>query len=336
MAQFRIPAVLSLFLFFLSILSTGTAHVVFPPSLTRAKCYHDGATTDIAYRGTPCGRASRGTRGVLVAGASVCLRIDMVVPHSGEMRIAVAPGTAPAGPNQRGTPTDTWETFLSQSVLAVWPCEGLPSCPGIARTGQYALPINIPQDLLTRTVAAGGTLGGNNSVVATLQVRQGAPEYNWFYYDCSDVLIVNSTADIPTDLLAAWREMEGPCPGGIAFKERTYPFTWYIEQSIVLGVIFLLALVLVLGITGVFCLRAYRGQVDTKADGKGPLHTDPVTAQGDRSLPALCRGCCTQARQQWKLLLGLLLVDAVALGIAGGVLSEMPTCAFRPSPGFGP
>lgn len=328
----------------LALLLHAHAHVVLPPALTRARCYHDGATTDLPYRGAPCGRASRGIQGVLVAGARACLPLDMVVPHAGALRMAIAAGTAPAGPTLVGTPTDSWEVSFSQGSLAEWPCSALPSCPGSSRTGRFRLPITLPQDLLTTAVARGGVLTANNSVIATLQARQSAPEYNWYYYDCADILLVNRTSDIPPSLVQAWRDIEGPCPAGLAFEERAYPFTWYIERSIVLGAIFLCAVLLVLGASLVWCIRARKGQAAAAAlqQQKGPLTSaDPAieraeSAQNSRDVRASCMECCREARRRWRQGLALVLATSLAMAIAGGVLTMMPTCEYRPSPGFGP
>lgn len=69
------------------------AHLIFVEPATRAHCFHDGATSDVVYRGTPCGRPSRGIVGVLVAGQGICVRALMNVPHAGPFRLAIAPGT---------------------------------------------------------------------------------------------------------------------------------------------------------------------------------------------------------------------------------------------------
>jgi len=96
---------------------------------------------------------------VLLPGADICVRAIMNMPHSGPMRVALAPGTAPEGPAARGQPASPAGSFasaLDELPLAAWTCADLPGgCQ--AQTGSYALPARLPTNLTALLLQAAGS-----------------------------------------------------------------------------------------------------------------------------------------------------------------------------------
>jgi hypothetical protein len=321
------------------------AHVFVDAPPTRALCFHQGATTDTVFRAHPCGRASRGILGVLVAGADVCLRYSVTVPHyDNSIRVSLAPGTAGMSttavrgetPIQQGSVDATFDAI----VLANWTCTELPGgCPrseiGLATrtgTGTYSVPVRLPVDLGATLLSAGGinnsALGG---IVATLQLRQYAPEFDWYYHDCSDVLVVHSAAAIPPHLKGAWAEIGHQCASGGSFTPRDFPFNVYIITPIILGPIGIATAIAVGCVVGLSVRAARRASERGPVSSQPPAQNTPSTAKGtvrDR--------IWVEIRLRWRIFSVIVGISAVALVVAGGTLASLPTCAFRPSPGFGP
>jgi hypothetical protein len=317
------------------------AHVFVDVPPTRALCFHQDAQTDTVFRAHPCGRASVGILGVLVAGADVCLRFSVTVPHSkGSVRVSLAPGTAGVGTAAvRGETPIQWGSFdaaFDDIILANWTCAELPGgCASSDETGTYSVPVRLPVHLGATLLSAGGTnnsaLGG---IVATLQLRQYAPEFDWYYHDCSDVLVVHSVAAIPTHLQGAWAEIRHQCAPG-SFTPRPFPFNVYVITPIILGIIGL-AMIIALGSVVGLSVRAAR-QVTVRE----PVSSQP-TPGTDKVLSAvsirntLRNRIWSEIRLRWRILSVILGGFSIALVAAGGVLASLPSCAFRPSPGFGP
>jgi hypothetical protein len=323
------------------------AHVFVDIPPTRALCFHEGASTDTVFRAHPCGRASRGILGVLVAGADVCLQFSVTVPHyDNSIRVSLAPGTAGMSTTAvRGeTPIaqGSFDAAFDAIVLANWTCPELPGgCPkseiglaGRTGTGTYSVPVHLPSDLGATLLSAGGTnnsaLGG---IVATLQLRQYAPEFDWYYHDCSDVLVVHSAAAIPAHLKDAWAEIGHQCASG-SFTPRDFPFNVYIISPIVLGPIGL-AMMIAVGCVVGLSVRAARRESE-----RGPMSSQPPaqnTPGTDKvSVDTLSNRIWVEIRLRWRILSIILGGGSLALVVAGGVLASLPSCAYRPSPGFGP
>lgn len=301
------------------------AHLVFTEPASRVLCFHDGAKSDVVYRGSPCGRSSRGIVGVVVDGADVCVRALMNVPHAGPFRLALAPGTAPAGPAVVGSDTSlpgSFQQLFDIFTLQSWPCSSLPTGCAPSQTGAFAFPLRLPANVSAMLAAAGAPLHSSGvGVVATLQVRQFAPEFNLYYHECADVLVVNSSALVPAVLQDAWAALAGPCPGGLTFTPASYPLTFYVLQPIVLGLIGLV-LALVLAANAAWLARRANRRaalpIATKAAATATVDPDPAHApqaagststdapseavsdvQGSVAAvarPPLCRRMATEAR----------------------------------------
>lgn len=322
------------------------------------------------YRGTPCGRSSRGIVGVVVDGADVCVKALMNVPHAGPFRLAIAPGTAPAGAAVAGadpSPPGSFQQLFDTFTLQSWPCSSMPTGCAPSQTGAFAFPLRLPANATALLAAAGAPLHSSGAgVVATLQLRQFAPEFNWYYHECADVLVVNSSSLIPAALQAAWAAVAGPCPNGRTFSPASYPLTYYVLQPIVLGIIGV-ALLLLVAVDAVWLARrasrraalpiatTAKETTTTSTSTSGPeaasagaavgaaggtsVAAAPSDVQGSVAAvarPPLCRRLATEARLSWRVLACQAAVIAAAFIVAGAVLGTMPTCALRPSPGFGP
>lgn len=179
--QTQLPAILLFLAVTLGRPPPSAAHVYLTVPPTRAKCYLDqrmGLETDELFRGNPCGRPSRGVLGALVAGTDSCVTARMPVAHPGHFRISIAPGTAGTGGTAEGRPAFATAFDSPGNILAAFDCSSLPGgCPTDAIEGQgdYTFPIRVPANL---------TAG-----VYTLQLRQYASEFDWYYYDCADVQV---------------------------------------------------------------------------------------------------------------------------------------------------
>jgi hypothetical protein len=329
------------------------AHVFVDAPPTRALCFHEGASTDTVFRAHPCGRASRGIQGVLVAGADVCLQFSVTVPHyDNSIRVSLAPGTAGKSTTEaRGaTPIaqGSFDAAFDAIVLANWTCPELPGgCPkseiglaGRTGTGTYSVPVRLPSDLGATLLSAGGTnssaLGG---IVATLQLRQYAPEFDWYYHDCSDVLVVHSAAAIPAHLKGAWAEIGHQCASAGSFAPRAFPFNVYVLSSIVLGPTALAMMVAVGCVVG-FSVRAARqasvgGPVSSQPPGQITPGTDKAVSAAD-ARNTLRNRVWAEIRLRWRTFSVILGGGSLALVVAGSVIASLPSCAYRPSPGFGP
>lgn len=355
--------------------SPARAHMYIAAPPTRALCYHEGATSDAVYRAAPCGRPSRGVQGVLVAGAEVCIRSRMNVPHMGPFRVAIAPGTAPVGEVFRGTRVAAPGSFAAAFdvlVLGAWSCSdvagGCPAAATPAQTGDFSLSLRLPSNLTAMLRAYGG--GGNNSSgggggaeVATVQLRQYAHEFVWYYHDCADVLVVDNATQVPAELAGAWAAVAGPCPGlplagnatasggfAVAFTQRSYSPTYYAGIiPATLGTVGLAGILLLLGdVVWLWCAaRATRRRAGLPLTSSPPptaaaIDSDLATGKLPQAAAAAvptrccCSGILAEAHKRRWLLLAHAGVVAVALAVTGGVISMLPTCALRPSPEFGP
>lgn len=211
------------------------------------------------------------------------------------------------------------------------------------QTGAFSFPLRLPANLTAALMAAGAPPHSSGvGVVATLQLRQFAPEFDWYYHECADILVVNASADVPLALLEAWAAIAGPCPSSLSFSPATYPLTYYVLQPLVLGPIgIVLLLLLTTNVIWLAC-RARRWAappITSKLATSEPQSSRQGDVQGSVAVaarPALLRRMGSEARSVWSCLSVQAAVICVAFIIAGAVLGTMPTCALRPSPGFGP
>ncbi|KAJ3042570.1 hypothetical protein HDV00_007104 [Rhizophlyctis rosea] len=95
----------------------------------------------------------------LVAGQKLCFRTREFVPHDGNIGISLSTSTVQPGGDQR----DFKYLLFDGNVYN-------------GTTGIHSIPITLPPNITCDS--------------CTIQARQWAPEFKWYYYSCSDVRIV--------------------------------------------------------------------------------------------------------------------------------------------------
>jgi hypothetical protein len=158
-----------------------SSHIFFAHPPSRAKCFYEyplNVDDDSIFRGNPCGRASRGVQAHLSSNATLSLSFRMTVAHMSVFQLSIAPGIAGYGGKKTGTPEHTSYDSIS-TLIASFDCSHLPGgCKDDPEgRGDYCLPVFVPE------LPTG---------MYTLQLRQFAPEFNWYYYECADVLLVSN------------------------------------------------------------------------------------------------------------------------------------------------
>ena len=157
----------------LFVLAPAVSHVFWANPPTRAHCFYDMPTSQdliAAFRGSPCGRPSRGVLAAVVAGRDACVSFRMTIAHKqSSFRVSLAPGTAGTGGVQAGKPSAKSPFDDPSAVLATFECVALPggceSDPG--SRGDFVVPLHFPNS------SAPGTY--------TLQLRQWAADLSWYY-----------------------------------------------------------------------------------------------------------------------------------------------------------
>lgn len=335
-------------LWLLALARVSIAHVFWLSPHTRASCFHEmplALDDDTIFRENPCGRPSTGTKGAIVRGASACVYFRATVAHQASYRIAMAAGIAAGdGVKQRGEPTFQTEFDKPENEIVEFSCSQLPGGCLLGDPqgrGDYRFPLRVPN-----TTEPG---------VYTLQLRQYSEENHWYYYDCADVLVVNSTASIPAELRDSWKQIDRPFGCAFSFEPISYPNPVYTQESIIFGSIAVATLALLLydAISIGRWIRLQRG----KAVLFGSYAFEQAAAMAEPPSKSCClcgcdvcfRCCCSRDRARlaaWECRRGLkehrltLVAQAcavlVAFAAAAAVVISWKTCAFRPSPVFGP
>ena len=267
------------------------AHVFWSSPPTRAACFYAapvGDETDTLFRGNPCGRASRGVRGALVAGADSCVRLRMVVAHPSTFRVALAAGTAAASGADDGRVT---AFDVPGAALATFACDSLPGGCGSAQ-GDYELPVVIPAN-----TSAG---------VYTLQLRQRAPDLGqrYYYYDCADVLVVAALQDVPAALAGAAGAMARSCDA--SFTRVTYPVPIYSQSAVMFGSVGAAALIMLAADAAWVLLRHRAARAAAAAGAAAPKDgTAAPPADEEQVVPytlTFSAAAAHAARQRWRVL----------------------------------
>lgn len=217
---------MSYFIILVLLFELSDAHIYLKYPVTRANCFYEyprNVGGDSIFRGNPCGRPSQGVKAHILSGSLYPLSFRMTVAHMSKFEVAIAPGIAGTGGKVIGTPLSTSYDSI-KSVIAEFGCESLPGgCQDDpSGRGDYCVPLKIPN------LPAGEY---------TLQLRQYAPEFKWYYYDCADIQIYSPNSNIvnPTTYCS-----------NATFISVSYPNPIYAQEPLIFGLPGLLVIIMIL------------------------------------------------------------------------------------------
>lgn len=197
-----------------------------------------GTDKDGPWRRSPCDRDPGSATATLLAGASTCLSVHEFVAHPANYDIQLF--TKPVGPGD-----DDDGIFLKEKIEDTAP-DG--------ETGYQRFWVDLPQNVTCENTC-------------TIQVRQYAKDFDWYYYACVDINIV---ADGEADgSLSRDQCVWEPGPSRIRAQ---------ILQSIVLGCVFLVDAIMFLG-WFVWSARAIKR---TEKPENGGDSESPVTSNDEQ------------------------------------------------------
>ena len=112
----------------------------------------------------------------------MCLSLQEFVPHKGYFHINLADKAA--GPND---PEPEWVVLMDDT----------PQTTDGSTTVYQRFSITVPF--------------GMESPHATIQVKQWAEEFKWYYYACTDIRIISNVSNVPAISEACWDKGDGQC-----------------------------------------------------------------------------------------------------------------------------
>lgn len=161
------------FLFAAAVVAVGTfnavnGHLFFEDPAPRGCFYggYYGFGGDGPWRTNPCEREAGEPTKTYAAGQKVCLTVHEFVPHPGHYRIALVDKAV-----QPGDEDVPW--IVLEDNIKDENADDL--------TGMQAFYVQIPANITCKN--------------CTIQVRQWADDFQWYYYTCADVEIVASGSD---------------------------------------------------------------------------------------------------------------------------------------------